>query len=385
VNTYRAFLESIPSFEDFFHVSDDRNFLEVPEDWALILTDIKGSTKAVQAGRYQDVNMVGAAGITALLNEFNERDLPFVFGGDGATLLVPPEFKSKAAQALRRVQRWSEKEFGLVLRAHLFELKEIYDEGDLLLLGKYQLSVGNQIYQFRGGALKKAEEKMKSEGGGLTILPLPDESDPNLQGLSCRWEPLSATKGLILTILVSAKDDGAKSFSIYREVLAGLQKILGGDFKVACPVKNESLKIKWPPRTLGAEASSRGGNRLRQLWSTALDSLIAYMMLRFNISGGGFDPRRYKKELISNSDFQKFDDLLRMVLDCTELQAKEIETLLGSLEERGHITFGTHRSAQALMTCLVFSSTQNQHLHFIDGAQGGYTLAAVSLKNKKAT
>jgi len=32
------------------------------------------------------------------------------------------------------------------------------------------------------------------------------------------------------------------------------------------------------------------------------------------------------------------------------------------------------------MTCLVFSLEQSRHVHFIDGADGGYALAAVQLK-----
>jgi hypothetical protein len=32
------------------------------------------------------------------------------------------------------------------------------------------------------------------------------------------------------------------------------------------------------------------------------------------------------------------------------------------------------------MTCLVFSLTQGRHVHFIDGADGGYALAALQLK-----
>ncbi|MEK2643687.1 DUF3095 domain-containing protein [Bdellovibrio sp. BCCA] len=382
---FKDFLKQVPSFDDFLHISDDKNFLTVPEDWGLILTDIKGSTKAVQSGRYREVNMVGAACITALLNEFNVRELPFVFGGDGATLLVPPEFKIQASVALKSVQAWSKKEFDLELRSFIFDLKEVCNEGCKLLLGKYQLSQGNVIYQFRGGALRRAEEKMKKGLGGLAIQASDDEIAPKLQGLTCRWEPLSTQKGTILTILVSAAGDEERSFDIYHRVLAGLREILGGNFKIACPTNPGSMKIKWPPKTLAIEAKSRPGKFIPEFFGAAIDSLIAFIMIRFNISAGGFDPRKYKSEIISNSDFQKYDDLLRMVLDCSSKQAQEIESLLKSFEERGEIVFGTHRSPQALMTCLVFSATQNQHLHFIDGAQGGYTLAAVDLKKKKTT
>lgn len=380
---YKDFLQKIPSFDDFIHVSDESYFLPVPEDWSLILTDIKGSTKAVQSGRYQEVNMVGAAGITALLNAFSDRELPFVFGGDGATLLIPPEHKKEAANTLRRVQRWSQQEFNLELRASVVDLSDVYREGHRLLLGKYQLSEGNIIYQFRGGALKKAEELMKKNLGGVALSPQDEEADPDLTGLSCRWEPLSAQKGLILTVLVSAHGDEARAFSIYSKLLEDLRHILGGDFKGACPTQKESLVLKWPPKTLAVEAKAQPGPFILGYLSTVVRSLCAYILIRYNIPIGNFDPLRYRQELISNSDFQKYDDVLRMVLDCSQEQATQIETLLKRYEERGDISFGVHRSAQALMTCLVFSSSENRHLHFIDGAQGGYTLAAASLKSKK--
>jgi hypothetical protein len=33
-----------------------------------------------------------------------------------------------------------------------------------------------------------------------------------------------------------------------------------------------------------------------------------------------------------------------------------------------------------MMTCLVFSLDESRHVHFIDGADGGYALAALQLK-----
>jgi hypothetical protein len=34
------------------------------------------------------------------------------------------------------------------------------------------------------------------------------------------------------------------------------------------------------------------------------------------------------------------------------------------------------------MTCLVFSLAESRHVHFIDGADGGYALAALQLKEQ---
>lgn len=43
--------------------------------------------------------------------------------------------------------------------------------------------------------------------------------------------------------------------------------------------------------------------------------------------------------------------------------------------------YGFHVSDRALMTCLVYEE-QGRHIAFIDGADGGYALAAKVLKEK---
>jgi hypothetical protein len=45
--------------------------------------------------------------------------------------------------------------------------------------------------------------------------------------------------------------------------------------------------------------------------------------LRVGLRIGQFIPAKYAQELIENSDFRKFDDSLRMVLDCTPELAAE--------------------------------------------------------------
>ena len=103
--------------------------------------------------------------------------------------------------------------------------------------------------------------------------------------------------------------------------------------------------------------------------------------MRFSITVGSFIPAKYTRELIDNSDFRKFDDSLRMVLDCTPELADEIEQHLAGCATTGVVRYGTHRQQSAMMTCFTPSPTSSNHVHFIDGAMGGYAMAASAMKD----
>ncbi len=79
------FFHELEHFSDFNDLTKDEHFVKAPSDWKVIVADIKESTKAIEAGRYKDVNTLGAACIVAAQNAMNKADFPYVFGGDGAS------------------------------------------------------------------------------------------------------------------------------------------------------------------------------------------------------------------------------------------------------------------------------------------------------------
>src|SRR5260221_13077562 len=99
------FAELTP-FTQFEGVIESRHYRPLPDDWALATSDIVGSTKAIEAGRYKAVNMAGASVISAILNVLGRRDIPFVFGGDGAVVAVPGPAVETTRGALAAVQAW---------------------------------------------------------------------------------------------------------------------------------------------------------------------------------------------------------------------------------------------------------------------------------------
>ena len=112
----------------------------------------------------------------------------------------------------------------------------------------------------------------------------------------------------------------------------------------------------------------------------AITSLESCSLKRFDRRAGAYDAPTYREELRSNTDFRKYDGILRMVLDVTEAQAEGIARYLKGEHDSGRLIYGFHVADTALMTCLVFSLEQSAHVHFIDGSNGGFAKAAQEFK-----
>src|SRR5436190_425141 len=123
------FFESLPPLRAHQDSFDPSYYAPAPDDWVLAVTDVESSTLAVEAGRYQLVNMAGAAGIAAVKNACPGQDIPFLFGGDGAVVLVPPGRAAAAREALARTCGFSVQAYGLKLRAGSISVAEIRRHG----------------------------------------------------------------------------------------------------------------------------------------------------------------------------------------------------------------------------------------------------------------
>ena len=172
--------------------------------------------------------------------------------------------------------------------------------------------------------------------------------------------------------------------TLLRDLLLQIRNILQGDFRSARPVQSSNLIWRWPPPSISLEARTQSGGHPNG-WTWCLLLIwtgVSALSLRWSLALGAFRPKKYRKELILNSDFKKFDETLRMVIDCDENQEAALTGLLERLQRDKKICFGLHRSSNALMTCIVHNASGGQHIHFIDGADGGYALAALQLKKE---
>ncbi len=377
------FYHELEAFDDFAGIANPDHYAVAPDGWYVVIADVEGSTRAIAEGRYKNVNLIGAASINAVLNVTERGLIPYVFGGDGATLLIPEASLAACRRALLGLRRLAETDFDLSLRVGLVPVVEIHRQPRArVLVGKYRLSPGNELATFTGGGIDLAERWIKSDPA-WRVEQAGDEGPPDLDGLSCRWEPLEAQRGVMLSLLLRARGDDARANArLYRDLIGEIDTIAGRLDARCKPVCDANMRFRWPPRGLRAEIRATVGDRNRIGYAARLyfNSFVQFLLDRFDWSAGGYAGKRYRVELRSNTDYRRFDDTLRLLLDCSEEQAGQIEAALAARAAGGEIEYGLHRSDSALMTCLVFSLEDSRHIHFVDGSDGGFTSAASRMK-----
>ena len=131
------FYEQLAGFTRFAEFTQLHQYLALPEDWLVVITDVQGSTAAIEAGKYKEVNAVGVASIAAVTNAFTPLKVPYVFGGDGATFCIPPSVVDKTAAALVAAKQMALDVFGLKLRVGMVPVTTIRNEGHQVFVGKY--------------------------------------------------------------------------------------------------------------------------------------------------------------------------------------------------------------------------------------------------------
>jgi hypothetical protein len=370
----------IPVFDDFAKVLDPSIYRELPDDWWVGTSDIVGSTKAIEAGRYKEVNMVGASVIAAATNAIGHSDFPFIFGGDGAAIACPPDKVPAVRDALAATAIWASEELGFDLRVALVRIDEIRKSGHNVRVARFLASKKLAYAVFSGRGISWAEEQMKQ--GHNLITPAPSGTQPDLTGLSCRWSPIRAEDGCkILSIIMLPRDDRAR----FDRCATALFGILEQDRRDSNPVPESGpdFRIGWQSLRLEALATQgTEGSKLRAWCKALFVSCVALFLFKTGRNLGDFDPVHYREQTKLNTDFRRFGDGIWLTVNCTAPQTEQIETLLSDAENNGDIWFGIKQQDEALMTCIVPDIATDSHLHFLDGADGGYTAAASICKAK---
>ncbi|UJW75060.1 DUF3095 domain-containing protein [Rhizobium sp. SL42] len=376
------FYQSVPLFARFEGVVDRQNYKPLPDDWCLAIADIVGSTNAILEGRYKAVNMAGASVISAVLNALGEHELPFIFGGDGAMVAIPAGGVQTAARALASLRNWVASDLHLDMRVALVPVSDIRARGLDVRVARFAASTHIAYAMFTGGGATWAEQEMKA--GRYRVDVLDAEPRPDLTGLSCRWDPIQAHNGEIVSII--AKPRSAETMDAFRKLVGDIIAVTAEQNREAHPIPAAGPDLAFSAEGIRneARATAPASKRLRQRLSITVQIILTVVLHKLNLPLGKFDARRYKADVAANSDFRKFDDGLMMTVDVDAGHRDRLVQRLEAAERDGVCEFGLHRQDKALLTCFVATALSRDHMHFIDGASGGYALAASQLSEKRA-
>ena len=373
-------LPVIPRFEEITNIDE---FHRVPDSWSIVISDVVNSREAIRNGHYKSVNTIGAAGIIAVLNAITRSEIPYVFGGDGATLCVPSEFFEKVKLAMLGTQKMAAEAFNLTLRVGAVPLPDIRAHGEDVLIARTKVSDEYAQAVFAGGGLALADSMLKQNLDKYQFTG-PEEIPPaDFSGLECRWNKVKQPNRKVLSLLIRANTTSQKhGMDIYRDTIGTIKTIV----KSGHPIVEAGLSFSWNPDWLKNEFKTR--NFFKSIWAKIhyfIDLyyriFIGIVLMKFNITTNDFNWGDYKPQLVNNSDYQKFDDMLRIVISCAPDEKRALVEYLDALEDQQVLRYGMHESEAALITCMI-EKYNRLHFHFIDGDEGGYAMAADHLAAK---
>ncbi|WP_108063269.1 DUF3095 domain-containing protein [Poseidonibacter lekithochrous] len=370
------FYSKLKAINSIKEIAKNNIYSKLPKDWYILATDIKDSTIAIKEGKYKEVNMVGALTIISILNINKNIDLPYVFGGDGAFVIIPQSIYPEAKQSLLAIQKISKDAYNLDLRIASICIDEVCKNNKEVLISK--LKVSKDYYQaiINGGGLELCDDLLKNSNNFLINDKIDENFQVDISGLECRWEAIPSPKDDTLSILIKSKNE-----SYYENILSNIESIIG-DNKKRHPILENALKLSFKDKDLNYESSIYSQNffmkRLINL-KLKLINVIGYILMKLNLK----DWSTYKQRVLSTTDTEKFDDILRMVVSTSKEETQILEEYLEKEFQKNTLIYGIHKSDSALMTCLIFER-HGRHIHFVDGSNGGYALAAKDFKNRVA-
>lgn len=376
-----AFYSRLPALactpSDLFSAGED--FHAVPPQWHVVVTDIERSTAAVDSGRHESVNLVAAGSIIAALNVAHRRgaEIPFFFGGDGATLLLPEVLLDEVIEALHGHRRNAERNFDLRLRVGSVPLTAVREAGSGIAIAKLRRASAFSIPVVTGTGIIVAEGMIKSRD----VASDDDEriaANVDLSGMECRWDRIKppASQNEVVCLLVNVVDSDAAR-TVISTVLEAIETIYGPRQR-RNPISSKRLRLDLHPARIMREMRMKFGGvnwtYLLEQWGRT--ALIGPAFFRYAEVG-----RRYVRTMPELSDTLVIDGRINTIMSGTGEERRLLLAKLETLEAAGEIVFGVHVSDASIMSCYV-RNRDDAHVHFVDGAGGGYTQAAKTLKRK---
>jgi hypothetical protein len=369
MNASRTFYADLPPVVELLDALDPSCQTVLPEDWDLHLADVVDSTGAIARGEYRSVNLAAVLALVAARNAVDVA-VPFSFGGDGMLLAAPSGDRAAIRAALAGIAKRVSSRLDLDLRVGTLSHRDLLAQDAPVRVAKQVLAPWAHQAAFSGQGTRLAEHILKHDNSCL--IPSSEAGEPDLSGFECRWRPVRSSEGEILSLLVETPQP-----ELLRMVLRQVELVYGPPLH-RNPLEADRLHLGWSWSAAAAEARLTGATAAR-VWAL---TQLGRLLMNLGIRQGPWNWAAYKEDLVRASDFQKLEGSLRMVLRGTAAKRQKLVDWLASLENHG-LRWGVHVSSTALVTCAV-RDYGSDHIHFVDGADGGYAMASLDLRKRFA-
>ncbi len=361
-------------------LADESYFHEIPMTWYVIVVDIENSTKAVNEGKHHQVNLTATGAIISVLNTIRKEkkniEIPYFFGGDGATFIIPMVLLKKIILVLENYSHHIKINTNLILRVGHISIKKLASEKHNLKIAKHQLTAQLTIPVVLGNSLKKAEEFIKKNFKEKDSFNF-KENLLNLEGMECRWKQIKPNnnKQRVICLLLDSTSE-IQQREIYKNVLSEID-LNFGTFNTRQPIIATQLKLNYKLSKIWQEMKVSLTNKnfiyLLKNWTS---TLIGKFYL--NLSKDG---KQYLNQISQLSHTFMLDGMINTIFIADEDKIKPFIEHLDKLERDKKIIYGIHITHASVMSCYVLDR-KTKHSHFVDGTEGGYTSAAKMLKIK---
>lgn len=379
-----SFYKSLKLAGSLRDVLNPEIYTPLPEDWYVAVTDIRRSTDAIRLGKYKEVNMAGASVIAALSNAFgHDVELPFLFGGDGSLIAIPPRNIEQVKGNLAFCRIAVKNAYGLRMDTGLVSVKEILDNGHDIRVARLKLSEYVDQAVFWGSGVTWAEDLIKEKNMLAGVEPI----EASFAGLECRWNQLPSQHDEVTAYIIQAvSGTDEEQADLYDDIFRKMEEIYGHEDEFH-PVYKKNLKMTTKLQFLAVEWKLRVQpptflKKIRFILQIAFQYLAGIYLMKVGKKTSETDWALYEPDLIKHADYKKFGDGLRFVATGTVEQRMEFTSYLDQLFAEKKVAYGVHPSFAAMITCYV-KKYQREHIHFVDGTDGGYAKASQELKSRR--
>ena len=362
-------------------LGDDNHFVDVPKSWHVVVVDILNSTSAVNAGNHHQVNLTATGAIISVLNAIRKvkrsNEIPYFFGGDGATFIVPSSLLNKIIHVLENYRIHIKRKIDLVLRVGEIPVSNLIESEVQLKIAKHRLTDKLSIPIVLGDGLKVAESMIKSSFKEEETTAF-DETLLNLEGMECRWDQIlpdqQQTKVVCLLLDASLEKDQR---NVYKKVLAQMDEEFG-KFENRQPIKSNNLKLDPNPTKVWEEMKIRlTSTSWMYFFKSWLKTNFGRIYLNLTSSG-----KQYLSQIEQLSHTFMLDGMINTVFTAEQKSIDRFIAYLDEMERDKKLIYGIHVTHASVMSCYVLDR-RTTHSHFVDGTEGGYTSAAKMFKIKK--